>query len=132
MKEKSPIACVPRPQSASAIPPPPAEPASPIAIVSQIGIGSGPGTASRASPPVKKPNTMIDRTATSIPGKSTFGLAATTGIAHTQATLRSSIILGAAMLLLAGGASAPAATGIGQVVGNDAPSWSPDGQSIVF
>jgi Tol biopolymer transport system component len=75
---------------------------------------------------------MIDRTATSIPGKSTFGLAATTGIAHTQATLRSSIILGAAALLLAGGASAPAATGIGQVVGNDAPSWSPDGQSIVF
>jgi Tol biopolymer transport system component len=59
-------------------------------------------------------------------------LALPSGIAHTQATLRSSIILGAAALLLAGGASAPAATGIGQVVGNDAPSWSPDGMSIVF
>jgi Tol biopolymer transport system component len=43
-----------------------------------------------------------------------------------------SIILGAAALLLAGGAGAPAATGIGQVVGNDAPSWSPDGGSIAF
>jgi dipeptidyl aminopeptidase/acylaminoacyl peptidase len=73
---------------------------------------------------------MIDRIATSIPGKSTVGLAPTNGIAHTQATLRSSIILGAATLLLAGGASAPAATG--PVVGNDAPSWSPDGRSIAF
>jgi dipeptidyl aminopeptidase/acylaminoacyl peptidase len=75
---------------------------------------------------------MIDRTATSIAGQSTFELAQSTRIAHTQATLRSTIILGAAALLLAGGASAPAATGIGSVVGNDAPSWSPDGKSIVF
>jgi Tol biopolymer transport system component len=42
------------------------------------------------------------------------------------------IILGAAALLLVGGASAPAATGIGKWVGNDAPSWSPDGRSIAF
>src|SRR5919197_203159 len=61
-----------------------------------------------------------------------FGFARVTEFAHTQATLRSSIILGAAALLLAGGAGAPAATGIGQVVGRDAPSLSPDGQSIVF
>jgi Tol biopolymer transport system component len=47
-------------------------------------------------------------------------------------TLRLTIILGAAALLLVGGANAPAATGIGKVVGNDAPSWSPDGRSIAF
>jgi Tol biopolymer transport system component len=53
-------------------------------------------------------------------------------IAHTATTLRLSIILGAAALLLTGGSAAPAATGIGGVVGNDAPSWSPDGRSIAF
>jgi Tol biopolymer transport system component len=36
------------------------------------------------------------------------------------------------VLLLAGGGNAPAATGIGQVVGNDAPSWSPAGNAIAF
>src|SRR5258708_5269449 len=35
-----------------ASPPPPSEPTSPMRIVSQIGIGSGPGTARRASAPV--------------------------------------------------------------------------------
>ena len=59
MKEKIPIPCVPRPQIAIAIPPPAAEPARPIATVSQTGIGSGPGTASLASPPVMKPKNMI-------------------------------------------------------------------------
>src|ERR671936_1262699 len=59
MKAKMPIACVPLPQIAIASAPPAAEPASPIATVSQTGIGSGPGTARRARPPVMKPNTMI-------------------------------------------------------------------------
>src|SRR2546423_1277914 len=57
--ERSPIACVPLPQIAIAIPPPTAEPTRPIATVSQAGIGSGPGTASLASPPVMKPKIMM-------------------------------------------------------------------------
>src|ERR1043166_1908133 len=55
-------ACVCRPQIAIAIAPPPTEPASPIATVSQTGIGSGPGTASRARPPVMKPEIRIRMT----------------------------------------------------------------------
>jgi len=58
-KDKSPIAWVPLPQIAIAIAPPTAEPTRPIATVSQTGIGSGPGTASLASPPVMKPKIMI-------------------------------------------------------------------------
>jgi hypothetical protein len=49
---------VPLPQMAIAIAPPAAEPTRPIATVSQTGIGSGPGTASRARPPVMKPKNM--------------------------------------------------------------------------
>ena len=61
MKEKIPIPCVPLPQMPIAIAPPAADPTSPIATVSQTGIGSGPGTASRARLPVMKPNSMIMR-----------------------------------------------------------------------
>ena len=39
--------------------PPISEPPIPIAVVIQIGIGSGPGTAKRASPPMMKPQTRI-------------------------------------------------------------------------
>ena len=53
-------------------------------------------------------------------------------IADTPATLRSAIILAAAALLFAAGAGAPAAKPLELVVGNDAPSWSPDGRSIAF
>src|SRR5437870_660301 len=44
-----------RPQIATAIAPPEIDPVSPIAIVSHAGMGSGPGTASRASAPVTNP-----------------------------------------------------------------------------
>src|SRR6267378_913758 len=57
--ERSPIACVPPPPRANAIPPPPPQPPKPIATVSHAGIGSGPGTASLASPPVMKPKIMM-------------------------------------------------------------------------
>src|SRR5712691_5701822 len=51
-----------QPQIAAAIAPPPHEPARPIVTVSHTGIGSGPGTARRASAPVTKPSTMIAMT----------------------------------------------------------------------
>src|SRR4051812_40361693 len=44
------------------MPTPAAEPVSPISTVSERGIGSGPGTARRARPPITKP----DRTAETI------------------------------------------------------------------
>src|SRR5437867_9951920 len=43
------------------MPPPTAEPASPIRTVSQNGIGSGPGTANRAAPPIRKPDSTTAR-----------------------------------------------------------------------
>src|SRR5690242_16799626 len=52
-----------RPAIPSAIAPPMNDPRRPIAIVSQIGIGSGPGSASRASAPVMNPVTMTEITA---------------------------------------------------------------------
>src|SRR5512132_1551477 len=61
MKLKMPMPWVPLPQMAIASPPPAAEPTRPIAIVSQTGIGSGPGTARRARLPVMNPNSMIMR-----------------------------------------------------------------------
>src|SRR5712691_9230300 len=59
-----------QPQIAAAIAPPPHEPARPIVTVSHTGIGSGPGTARRASAPVTKPSTMIAMTELSTRGKS--------------------------------------------------------------
>src|SRR5437899_2844470 len=44
-----------RPITPSAIAPPTADPPRPNSVVSQIGIGSGPGTAQRASAPMMKP-----------------------------------------------------------------------------
>src|SRR5579859_723009 len=44
------------------MPPPPSEPARPMATVSQMGIGSGPGTASRASAPVTNADAMTPMT----------------------------------------------------------------------
>src|SRR3954454_17691829 len=43
-------------------PPPASEPTRPMRIVSHAGIGSGPGTAKRASAPEKNAVTMIERT----------------------------------------------------------------------
>jgi hypothetical protein len=46
---------IPRPNAVTAIPLPISEPTRPNRVVIQIGIGSGPGTAQRARPPMTKP-----------------------------------------------------------------------------
>src|SRR5438105_3861414 len=55
------------PTTAAVTPPPRSEPVSPMKIVSHAGMGSGPGTAQRARPPMAKPSTTADRNAWSIP-----------------------------------------------------------------
>src|SRR5919206_1409025 len=49
------------------IPPPTSEPVSPMTIVSQAGIGSGPGTAHRARAPMAKPKTTAEMKYASTP-----------------------------------------------------------------
>ena len=56
------------PTTAMTIAPPMSVPTRPIASVSQSGIGSGPGTAKRASAPVTKNDASAARTLPSIRG----------------------------------------------------------------
>src|SRR5262249_558691 len=103
--------------------PPPPDPASPIATVSQIGIGSGPGTASRASAPVKNPASMIATTAPTISASLCAILAGT--------TRRILLITFAAVALLVGVPFASARPNF-HVVATYAPAWQPDGTQIAF
>src|SRR5215207_1725650 len=57
--EKETAVVFPQPQIAAASAPPPQEPTRPMPTVSHTGMGSGPGTARRASAPVTNPMTMI-------------------------------------------------------------------------
>src|ERR671932_2942413 len=52
---------------ATMIPPPTSEPVSPMKIVSQAGIGSGPGTAQRASEPITNPKATAEMKYASTP-----------------------------------------------------------------
>jgi hypothetical protein len=54
--------------AATTIPAPMSVPPRPITTVSQAGIGSGPGTAKRASAPVTKAVRMIERTLATVRG----------------------------------------------------------------
>jgi hypothetical protein len=119
-----------QPQIAAAIAPPPHEPASPIATVNQIGMGSGPGTASRARPPVMKPASMIATIAPNTPRS--LRRMTIRAMRDTCGTIRRilPIVSGAAVLLL--GVTAASARAEFEVVGNDAPAWSPDGTEIAF
>ena len=58
----------PLPTIAKTIPAPISVPTSPMRIVSHAGIGSGPGTANRASAPVKKAVTITEMMLPSMPG----------------------------------------------------------------
>jgi hypothetical protein len=55
-----------RPKITAATPPPMTDPVSPMTMVSQTGIGSGPGTAQRARPPMMNPVKIIETTAPNI------------------------------------------------------------------
>src|SRR4029079_10255581 len=123
-----------QPQIAAAIAPPPQLPASPIAIVSQMGIGSAPGPARRAKPPVTKPSAMIaitdSNTRRSVRRRQKLPVIRFPAYSVPTRGL-TLIVLGAAALLLGAGA-APARQAATRFVGNDAPNWSPDGKRIAF
>src|SRR4029453_1636937 len=102
---------------------PTSDPRMPRTIVRQMDIGSGPGTASRATSPTINPPTRTSRTKTRMSTCRPYPLRSV-GMRVGRAALL--------CLLLC--AVAVTATGAGSaiVIGNDAPAWSPDGRQIAF